>query len=105
MIRSLLTGPALAAVLVVPLATAPLAASAQTYGPGVVQNRHNIIGRVTAFSGYDLQLNDGRSVRLHRGTVINPTGWSIRPGQRVAITESWIRGQFQADRIDVLRRR
>lgn len=105
--RNVLTGLALAAVLAGPLATAPLAASAQMYGGGQsmgMQDHHHVMGRVASFSGYDLRLDDGRRVQLHQGTVINPTGWTIRPGQRVAVTGSWVQGRFQADRINVMRR-
>ncbi len=105
--RTVLTTMALAAALAAPLAAAPLAASAQMYaapGMGMTRDRHHLQGRVASFSGYNLQLDGGQRVQLHQGTVINPTGWSIQPGQRVAITGSWVRGRFQADRINVLRR-
>jgi hypothetical protein len=105
--RIVLTGLALAAALSAPLATTPLTASAQMYGganAGMMQDRHHVMGRVASFSGYDLRLDNGRRVQLHQGTVINPTGWSIRPGQRVSVTGSWVQGRFQADRINVVRR-
>ncbi len=106
--RTFLTGLALAAALSAPLVAAPLAASAQIYHGGatmgMTNDRHHVVGRVASYSGYNLQLDNGRMVRLHQGTVINPTGWTIRPGQRVAITGSWVRGRFEADRINVMRR-
>lgn len=98
--RNLLAGAALAAAL-----GAPLTASAQMYPERYAQTAHHISGRVASFGGYDLQLENGRRVALHRGTVIDPTGWTIRPGQRVAVEGSWIRGVFQADRIVIERRR
>ncbi|MDQ2681706.1 MAG: hypothetical protein M3Y21_11925, partial [Candidatus Eremiobacteraeota bacterium] len=32
-----------------------------------------------------MQLNKYRDVHLHQGTVINPRGWSIQPGQTVDV--------------------
>jgi len=53
-------------------------------------------GVVTYYRGYDmqvrLQLNRYRDIRLHRGTVINPRGWTISPGQTVDV-----RGRAQSD--------
>lgn len=53
-------------------------------------------GTVTYYRGYDMQvrmqLNRYREVRLHRGTVINPRGWTIAPGQMVDV-----RGRGQSD--------
>ena len=54
------------------------------------------IGTVTYYRGYDMQLrmqlNRYRSIHLHRGTVINPRGWSIAAGQLVDV-----RGRPQSD--------
>ncbi|MDQ2681726.1 MAG: hypothetical protein M3Y21_12025, partial [Candidatus Eremiobacteraeota bacterium] len=44
-------------------------------------------GSVTFYRRFDMQvrmqLNKYRDVHLHQGTVINPRGWSIQPGQTV----------------------
>ncbi len=54
------------------------------------------LGSVTYFRGYDMQLkmqlNRYRAIRLHRGTVINPRGYSIRDGDTVDV-----RGRPQPD--------
>ena len=59
-------------------------------------NDNESIGTVTYYRGYDLQLrmqlNRYRSVHLHRGTVINPRGWTLAPGQTVDV-----RGRPQSD--------
>lgn len=54
------------------------------------------LGTVTYYRGYDMQLkmqlNRYRAIRLHRGTVINPRGYSIKTGDTVDV-----RGTPQAD--------
>lgn len=54
------------------------------------------IGTVTYFKGYDMQLRMQlgryRTVHLHRGTVINPRGWTLANGQYIDV-----RGRPQAD--------
>jgi hypothetical protein len=45
-------------------------------------------GRVTYFKRFEMQLRTGpnqyRAVHLHQGTVINPTGTTIRPGMQAS---------------------
>lgn len=47
------------------------------------------IGTVTFYRGYDMQmkmqLDRYREVHLHRGTVINPRGYTIKPGDTVDV--------------------
>ena len=54
------------------------------------------LGTVTFFRGYDMQLHmqldKYRDVHLHRGTVINPRGWTLAPGQVVDV-----RGRARSD--------
>lgn len=54
------------------------------------------LGIVTYYRGYDMQLkmqlDRYRSIHLHRGTVINPRGYSIKSGDTVDV-----RGRPQAD--------
>jgi len=54
------------------------------------------LGTVTYYRGYDMQLkmqlNRYRAIHLHRGTVINPRGYSIKTGDTVDV-----RGRPQAD--------
>ena len=53
-------------------------------------------GQVTYFKRFEMQIQTGnnayRSIHLHQGTVINPTGKSIQVGQTVQVS-----GQQQAD--------
>ncbi len=54
------------------------------------------LGTVTFYRGYDMQLrmqlNRYRAIHLHRGTVINPRGYSIHDGDTVDV-----RGRPQPD--------
>jgi hypothetical protein len=54
------------------------------------------LGTVTYYRGYDMQLkmqlNRYRAIHLHKGTVINPRGYSIREGDTVDV-----RGAPQSD--------
>jgi hypothetical protein len=47
------------------------------------------IGTVTFYRGYEMQmrmqLSRYREVHLHRGTVINPRGYTIKPGDTVDV--------------------
>jgi hypothetical protein len=66
------------------------------------RGEHQIYGIVTAFGGFDMTLRVEGSplpVRLHQGTIINPTGLTIRRGMRVRIFGHWDDGRFQANRI------
>jgi hypothetical protein len=86
---------ALAALTLVPLAlTAPVAALAQpvpSYAqPQQANADEQIRGRVAGFDGeYNLTVRDERGyldhVRLHPGTIINPTGITLAPGMVVSI--------------------
>jgi hypothetical protein len=53
-----------------------------------VRAQNQADGRVTYFKRFDLQVQTGadsyRDVHLHQGTVINPRGVSLEPGQRVS---------------------
>src|SRR5579875_3958017 len=75
----------------------PLAASAQ-----VQRDRWLPLHTVATHHGPVFTLDDGQSVRMHRGTVINPTGTTLQPGMRVTIfghvTEN---GRIIADEVDV----
>jgi hypothetical protein len=47
------------------------------------------IGTVTFYRGYEMQLrmqlSRYREIHLHRGTVINPRGYTIKPGDTVDV--------------------
>ena len=98
------------------LAASPATAQADEYvvttpvvveRPVVVAQRpweraHQLRGVVARFGGYDMTLRVEGSplpVRLHQGTIINPTGLTIKPGMRVRVFGYWANGRFQADRI------
>lgn len=70
--------------------------------------RADISGVVTYFNRFDLRVRIGgrdRYVRLHQGTIINPTGISLRPGMVVDVSGTRDRnGTLDAYRIDVQRR-
>jgi hypothetical protein len=86
----------------------PLVASAQpTYAraPSYAHQEDQIQGRVVSFDGqFALQVHDSRgyvdNVRLHQGTVINPTGLTLRPGMAVSIMGVGRGGVFEANEID-----
>jgi len=68
---------------------------------GIVKNRiatdaNASSGQVTYFKRFEMQVqtsaNGYRAIHLHQGTVINPRGESLQPGQRVDVS-----GVAQAD--------
>ena len=74
------------------------------YNNGGYGNRGNqLTGTVSSFSPYNLYLNNNVHVVLHNGTVINPTGTNLTPGQRVrVIGYRQSDGTFAASEIDVV---
>lgn len=50
---------------------------------------NQVQGSVTYFRRFDMQvrmqLGKYRDIHLHQGTVINPRGWTIRPGETVDV--------------------
>jgi len=78
----------------------------EAVAPYNVDPNHNR-GSVTYFRRFDLQirmpLNTYRTIRLHQGTVINPRGASLAPGQVVdVIGHSESDGTLDADTITIL---
>jgi hypothetical protein len=97
---------ALAALAFAPLALAPGAALAQPV-PSYAHPSEDeqIRGRVTGFDGgYNLTVRDDRgyidNVRLHPGTIINPTGITLAPGMVVSILGRNAGRHFDANEID-----
>ncbi len=96
---------ALAAALVI---SAPLAARAETLPSYAVPAPHgdaHIDGRVVDFDGgYGLQVRDDNGyvdrVRLHAGTIINPTGLRLAPGMVVSVLGYNAGSFFAANEID-----
>ena len=59
-----------------------------------------IFGRVESFEPFNLELEGGRHIFLHRGTVLLPTGLTLRPGMYVRVEGHRTNdGAFAADRI------
>ncbi len=56
---------------------------------GLWRNANTADGTVTYFHRYDMQVQNGRNsyrnVHLHQGTIINPRGATIQPGQHVQV--------------------
>ena len=94
----------MAAALLIATAALPAAASAQTYNHGYNggNNGSRTQGTIGSVRGSNIQLTDGRNVFLHNGTVINPTGTSLQPGQQIFVTGSrGGNGAINADQINV----
>jgi len=79
--RSTLATLALGAMI----AFAP-AAGAQDMGMMPMNARHAELGTIASVQGSSLTLGDGRTIFLHQGTVIHPTGTTLQPGMRIAAT-------------------
>ncbi len=103
--------PAVAATQASPAATpapTPIPSVPPNIGQDAVNALSNIVrsafgwsdnesyGTVTYYRGYDMQvkmqLDRYREIHLHRGTVINPRGWSIKSGDTVDV-----RGRANSD--------
>jgi hypothetical protein len=82
------------------------AASAQSQNlPSYASGEESIRGRIATVDGkYHLQLRDERgfidNVTLHDGTIINPTGLRLSPGQSVTILGHNTGKSFTANEID-----
>jgi hypothetical protein len=88
----------------------PLEAVAQNVPSYATQQQaypadENIHGRIASFDGgYDLRVRDERgyldTVRLHPGTIINPTGLTLAPGMVVSVLGYNAGSYFSANQID-----
>jgi hypothetical protein len=86
----------------------PIAAQAQdipSYATGQFPADANIHGRVVGFDGgYSLSVRDEKGyiddVRLHPGTIINPTGLTLAPGMVVSVLGYNAGNYFSANEID-----
>jgi hypothetical protein len=87
-----------AGLLTAALFAAPIAGFAQGNGYGNAQYR----GTISSVKGGAVTLNDGRTVFLENGTVINPTGIELQSGMRISIMGSPAgNGNINAGEIDV----
>jgi len=107
-----LRAAAAAAVLAGAALATPVASSAQAQPGSPVpsyasaSNDLSLRGVVASYDGkYVLQVRDRAgyldNVRLHRGTVINPTGLPLRNGMRVTVYGSNAGTTFAANEVDV----
>lgn len=104
---------AAAALAFAAIAAAPLSASAQVAGPAgpppsyaSAAKDQSVRGVVANYDGkYVLQVRDRAgyldNVRLHQGTIINPTGLPLRNGMRVIVYGYNAGSTFAANEIDV----
>ena len=86
---------------------APLGVSAQMYqgGPGMYHGMRHKVGRIASVGGGSFTFDDGQTVFLHHGTVINPTGRPLHPGQRVDVRGSGAgNGAINANVVNILPR-
>ncbi len=93
------------------LIAAPSFAAADPYnGNGnnwnIAAGTRQITGIIQSVQGSSLTLEGGRTVFLHQGTVIRPTGLRLKAGMQVSVTG--VRSghlRFNADEVDVTRHR
>ena len=74
---------------------------------GIWRNANTADGTVTYFHRYDMQVEIGRNsyrnIHLHQGTIINPRGATIQPGQHVQLGGSaQYDGSINADWITII---
>ncbi len=74
-----------------------------SYAAGAADER--IQGTIAAINGpYDISVRDSRgfldNVTLHQGTIINPTGLTLAPGQSVTIVGNNVGNALSANEID-----
>jgi hypothetical protein len=98
-----LTAAAVAAAACIACASPALAQSANL--PSYATGEESIRGRIaTVEDKYHLQLRDDRgyvdNVSLHDGTIINPTGLRLSPGQSVTILGHNVGKTFEANEVD-----
>lgn len=90
---------------VVSLAAVPAIAFAQDPIPSYATQDQSIKGTVVSYDGtYSLHVRDDRgfidNVKLHQGTIINPTGLRLEPGFSVTITGHPDGNAYVANQID-----
>jgi hypothetical protein len=67
---------------------------------------HEVRGTVTYFNAFTMDVRSAGEVvpvHLHQGTVINPRGLTLQPGMYIRVFGFWANGNFQADRIGLIR--
>ena len=89
--------------------TAPVCASAQNYAYQAQRQNGTHAVRTSIVSGVyanNITLDNGMTVRMHHGTIINPRGVTLYPGMRVRVT-GWRQDHthFTADVVDLVHNR
>jgi hypothetical protein len=93
------------------LLAAPIAGFAQGYPYGDRDRPHydqrdRYTGVIAYVNGGAFKLRNGRTVFLHNGTVINPTGVRLQPGMRVSVFGRPAGdGNINANEVDIAYRR
>ncbi|MGH7707936.1 MAG: hypothetical protein ACREM8_15405 [Vulcanimicrobiaceae bacterium] len=92
-------------VRAIAVAAAIGALAAPAVASTIVPSETTLKGTITAFNGkYDLHVRDHHGkiedVQLHRGTIINPTGLTLRPGMTVTILGNENNGSLAANEVD-----
>ncbi len=67
---------------------------------------HELRGTVTYFNAFTMDVRAAGEVvpvHLRHGTIINPTGLTLHQGMYVRVFGFWANGNFQADRIGLIR--
>jgi hypothetical protein len=65
---------------------------------------HSYAGIIQSVQGSSFTLNTGRTVFMHQGTVIRPTGIRLRPGMHVTVYGPRAgNGAINANEVDVIR--
>lgn len=78
-------------------------AAAQANDSSYQNTEQRVFGRVISFEPWHLLLDHGPRMVLHRGTVIHPTGLSLRNGMSVRVIGHVTNdGAFSADQIDLM---
>jgi hypothetical protein len=104
-VRGLAAGLAASVALALPFAASAQGAPSYAEPPSYASHEEQIQGRIVSFDGqYDLRVRDSRGfvdrVRLHQGTVINPTGLTLAAGMSVTILGNSGGNVFNANVID-----
>jgi hypothetical protein len=101
----LLIGAVAGLCLMLPLTARVQAQDVPSYAARPVSADQNIHGRIISFDGgYNVGVRDERgyvdNIRLHPGTVINPTGLTLAPGMIVSVLGYNAGSYFSANEID-----
>lgn len=104
-LKSLATGPRVTAFAIVTAMMLLFGSAAQAQEPSYATHQESIVGTVRSFDGqYTMYVRDQRGyldrVRLHQGTIINPTGLTLESGMHVTVYGRNAGRVFLADEID-----